>query len=86
MSAQVKSQYDLVGIHCLNENGDDLMIVKANRGTIAMVMEEAPLGTSITFETIKHPSFGDIVIPVIRRGFKQCDTKVTRCLLQQLSG
>lgn len=83
MSKQVKYQYDLVAIVTIDENGDNLLFVKKDNGTVATLLKEMPLGASVTFETLIHPSYGEIVVPHIRRGFNQCNTETMRCLLQQ---
>ena len=82
MSKQAKSRPDLIAIVTIDEHGDGLVIIKKDNGTIDQVLKEKALGTSITFESVTHPAYGEIVIPHLRRGFKQCNTEVMRCLLQ----
>lgn len=83
MSQQASAHCDLIGLVSYDEHGDYVMFIKANRGTTDHVMKEMPVGTSITFESVEHPSFGKLVIPVIRRGRHPLNVRTIRTLLQE---
>lgn len=83
MSQQVKHHCDLVAIVTVDEYADPLVLVKKDKGYVEGLLKAKTLGTSITFETLSHPAYGDIVIPHVRHGFNQCNTEEVRCLLQQ---
>lgn len=84
MSQLVKSQSDLIAVITSDEHGDNLVLIKSDNGTIDQLLKDKPLGASITFEEVKHPAYGKLVMPTIRRGFNQCNTEITRKFFSDL--
>ena len=83
MSRQVQTRCDLVAIVTIDDHGDDAMVIKKNNGSTDDVIRDAILGTSITMELHNHPSYGEIVLPVIRRGQCQFNNRSVRLLIKE---